>query len=242
MFGNSFYNESSYSNIKSIQALTDLSFVAKKPEHISNEFYVSESDVSDLISYVAANGVKNKTTYLMRFAVEDYYATDITFGGSSLGGKSGMYFEKTIFTNVDILTFTFENKSGGRVTLPVAATPVDNVGEITPPTEPTTKLDDLADKIKNGLDYLKFLMSFLEAFRVMFLVVAFVIFFILFRWLCGAFGTTPSKVFGFLFGIVLLPFKLIGKLFDFGDSVRELSLMGRPCTAESFKELAQEAR
>ena len=137
-WNNSLYEESSYDNIKSIQ-FVDLSFfdLFSNSSSFSDKFYVSEHDVANMKSFVTAASAKNQSTFLMRFAVDDYYATDVRLSEYGTGTfENALYFEKTIFTNVDILSFTFENQFSEQVVLPVAASPVDNVGEITPTLKP----------------------------------------------------------------------------------------------------------
>ena len=129
-----------YEDAKSIQAidLVDLYLsgttdILKDDSTIAKDFYMSESDVNSFVSFVSKEFVKDKTTYLMRFAVEDYYCKEATVEYDGTKYKDGeYYFEKTIFQDIDIFTFTFENEYAQRVIIPVIASPVDNFGTITP--------------------------------------------------------------------------------------------------------------
>ncbi len=211
-FSNSLFEEGDYNNIKSIQVIdsssynTDLTILTSGA--MSDKYYVSERDIYDLGSYSSKEALYDKTTYLMRFAVEDYYATEVELHGDIYG--KAIYFEKVIYQNVDILTFTFENQYSEKVVLPVSATPVDNVGEITPTLKPNGKPTTNTNPPPKNSSF--------EGVKLIVLILAGVLFIVLLNWLCNLLGFKLSSVFKVIFAIIAWPFKLIGKLFDFIDS------------------------
>ncbi|MBR2389068.1 MAG: hypothetical protein IKB02_10010, partial [Clostridia bacterium] len=210
---NSLYKESGYDNIKSIQVIYPTTYNSElgvmTSEYVSDKYYVSERDIGNLGSFASKSALYDKTTYLMRFAVEDYYATEVDLSGS-ISGKA-IYFEKVIYQNVDILTFTFENKYSEKVVLPVVATPVDNVGEITPTLKPNGKPTTNTNPSPAGSPF--------DGINLIVRLIAGVLFIVLLNWLCNLLGFKLSSVFKVIFAIIAWPFKMIGKLFDFVDSV-----------------------
>lgn len=214
-FGNSLYNESSYNNIKSIQyidvAVYDNWWIFEDDKTVSDHFYISERDVDAMGSFIATEALKNRSTFLMRFAVDDYYATEVDVIRKSTTGVSGdaIYFEKNIYLNVDVLSFTFENQFSEKVTLPVAADPKDNVGEITPTPKPDggITINGGSNSGDSSFNEIKIIIALLA-------VIAFIAFL---NWIFSLIGLPLSKVFKVIFAIIAFPFNLIGKLFKFGS-------------------------
>ncbi|MBQ8416534.1 MAG: hypothetical protein IJX13_06540, partial [Clostridia bacterium] len=115
---------------------------------IAKKLFVGEGDVAKLRSVVNDAFIKGETVYLLRFAVRDSYcgtaalydcsyAFAVGGGVLSLAYKKGghnYYFEKTVFLDFDVLTTDWVNEYGAKAVLPVAATPVNVVGTLTPPT------------------------------------------------------------------------------------------------------------
>ena len=84
----------------------------------------------------------------MRFAVTDYYVDEIDItdnDGTEYVGEH-YYFEKTIFHNFDVLSFTFQNEEGKFTTVPVSSRPIDIVGNITEDPD-----DEFGEQIKDIL-------------------------------------------------------------------------------------------
>ena len=93
--------------------------------------------------------------------------------------------QESVFFDFDIIQLTF-NKEGTYTVIPVVASPIDIVNDITPPVY----LDD-------GLDWWQILLA--------------IIFLILALWLLSITGILPLLVKGIVW-LILLPFRLIGKL------------------------------
>ena len=114
----------------------------------AEKLFISESDYSDLVSFYADSEKNNCTVYLLRFAVTDYVFSEILVQKPDMGvitdytyrDSKHYYFEKTIFSDFDIIDLTFENESNVKVNLPVLASPITIVGTITP--GPTTGGND----------------------------------------------------------------------------------------------------
>jgi len=98
--------------------------------------FVHEDDMEGLKDTVESSVFSDCTTYLMRFAVRDYFfskAQALDHTKVLLPQISGdhYYMEKTIFENFDIITLEYENAYGVRTVLPVVCSPIDIYGSIT---------------------------------------------------------------------------------------------------------------
>ncbi len=131
------YKDESYSGISPIVSvekglLSDVNVYDEKK--ISELYYIDENETSEFRNFVIAN----ENTFLIRFALTDYYCEDIRLcregaANDVLPGNGNYYFQKDIFLNFDILSLTWENENGVRTVLPVTASPIDIVGSVTPP-------------------------------------------------------------------------------------------------------------
>lgn len=106
---------------------------------IAKNLLISESEVNDFKDYYNAAKKENKTTFLFRYAVTDYFAGMLTIDDkqstSGLLIKDKAYMAKeTVFMDFDIIQLTF-NRDGVYTVIPVVANPIDVVGAITPPME-----------------------------------------------------------------------------------------------------------
>ena len=129
-----------YDDIRPIVML-DPSDVSGSRKDVSKDLFVCEEDVKALSSYV--NRQDGRTTYLMRFAVTDYYCAKINVTSNDGAKYSGThyYFEKTIFHNFDVLSFTFKDEFGKYTTVPVSSRPITIVGNVTMnPSDVTTEI------------------------------------------------------------------------------------------------------
>jgi len=182
--------------------------VAYEPKEVGDKYYICETDAEEFVSYVNENTV-GKTTYLMRFAVTDYYCSDIAIaqkgsGNDIAAGNGNFYFEKEIFLNFDILSLTWENKNGVRTVLPVKANPINITGT---PSTPVDK-DDIFDRFQNtfggGVDRdldLGDLKKLLQILLVLVVVILIVVLISKVPGLAKAIGT-----------VIALPFKAVGGL------------------------------
>lgn len=171
---------------------------------VSDDLFISEGDVDSLRGFYTSSAASGKTTYLMRFAVTDYFCSEVVafdskfphfLTGAYIGEKiSGNHYfmEKTIFKDFDVINFTFKNPEGGYVTVPASSKPITIVGVITP--EPGKPSGDGKDLPKLGDFNLIFIL-------ICGLLILFVLQFILKRlglslgWLFGCIGRFISWLF-----------------------------------------------
>lgn len=166
---------------------------------ISSRLLINSADVNALKSEyndavtINSSSDEEKVVVLFRFATSDYYSQGvdiIELGEGFLWSDkmtSGQAYiaQESVFFDFDIIQLTF-NKEGTYTVIPVVASPIDIVNDITPPVY----LDD-------GLDWWQILLA--------------IIFLILALWLLSITGILPLLVKGIVW-LILLPFRLIGKL------------------------------
>lgn len=166
---------------------------------ISSRLLINSADVNALKSEyndavtINSSSDEEKVVVLFRFATSDYYSQGvdiIELGEGFLWSDkmtSGQAYiaQESVFFDFDIIQLTF-NKEGTYTVIPVVASPIDIVNDITPPVY----LDD-------GLDWWQILLA--------------IIFLILVLWLLSITGILPLLVKGIIW-LILLPFRLIGKL------------------------------
>lgn len=190
------YNSSlSYSGIDPIRVVK-VSDVARNlnTSYISQQLFVEECYVNDLQSETYSAALQGKTTYLIRFAVRDYYCEEINVGtadSQSYGfGDGNYYFEKTVFKNFDVLSLTWQNERGDITVIPVAALPIDIVGSITPPAGDDEFPKPIEKKPEVGCAAAKY--------HPIFIVLAAIAIFIAINWLLSLFGLSIGKIFSAL--------------------------------------------
>lgn len=166
---------------------------------ISKRLLINSADVNSLKSEyddaVTINGSSDeeKVVVLFRFATSDYYAQEvdiIELGEGFLWSDkmtSGQAYiaKESVFFDFDIIQLTF-NKEGVYTVIPVVASPIDIVNDITPPVE-----------VSDELAWWQILLA--------------IIFLILVLWLLSVTGILPALI-KLIVWIITLPFKLIGKL------------------------------
>lgn len=166
---------------------------------ISSRLLINSADVNALKSEyndavtINSSSDEEKVVVLFRFATSDYYSEGVDIievGEGFLWSDkmtSGQAYiaQESVFFDFDIIQLTF-NKEGTYTVIPVVASPIDIVNDITPPVY----LDD-------GLDWWQILLA--------------IIFLILALWLLSITGILPLLVKGIVW-LILLPFRLIGKL------------------------------
>lgn len=104
---------------------------------ISSSLLINSSDVDGFKTYYNDAKSKDKTTFLFRFAVTDYFSGLLSAekAGQEMLIKDKSYMAKeTVFMDFDILQLTF-NKDGVYHVIPAVSNPIDIVGAITPPIE-----------------------------------------------------------------------------------------------------------
>lgn len=207
--GDLYDEDESYSAIYPIEVVSDSDFlidnIILSDAAIANKLFIQESEVDGLKSFVASSTLKDKTTYLMRFAVRDYYCDDIYFRADGWGNNynfddGNYYFEKTVFHNFDVISLTYENAYSERTVIPVVCSPINVGGTITPPadgenpnTEPSVTVKDIVTGCKDLAIGWK-LVSFL-------LIAVFI------SWFLRLFGISFKDIIIFL----TAPFRLLGK-------------------------------
>ena len=124
--------------IEPIYAVKD-SDISYDNNGISSALLLDKNDVDDFKTYYNNAKAQDKTTFLFRYAVTDYFAGTLTIDDSqSTNGlliKDTAYMAKeTVFMDFDIIQLTF-NRDGVYHVIPVVSNPIDVVGAITPPVE-----------------------------------------------------------------------------------------------------------
>ena len=134
------YNdEGEYEGIEPIVAVDESYIVRYEDTACGDKYFICNEDSTDFCNYVKSN-MNGNTTFLMRFAVTDYYCSNIGVARSGAGNdmdatQGNYYFEKEIFLDFDILTLTWERANGTRTVLPVKASPIDITGNPSYPSE-----------------------------------------------------------------------------------------------------------
>ena len=173
-------------------------------DEFCERYYVGgqrETDKTAIKNWVENNyvsGSQGRKPVFFHFAVTDYYHSiarfDLDAGrygdDSSISPEDGYVAQETFFFNFDILSLTFRNEKGDTV-IPVESNPFDIVNDVT--TNHDFTKEDWWDKIK-------------QAFKILFiiLVVAVVI---------GILSPFLPFIFGLIFWVIKLPFKLLAMLF-----------------------------
>lgn len=149
-------HEITYFNIK------DLLFTE---ESMCNEMYMSQSDLQDFDKFYDAKNLGNHI-YIMRFGVDPYFCGSV-YGGTNISTKNGeraWYYEKTVYDNFDILSFTFQDKRGGISVVPVNCKPITIIGSVVPGTN-AGGFNPNGD-FKDFRYYLNLLWSFLKKLKI----------------------------------------------------------------------------
>lgn len=160
---------------------------------IAKRLLVNSADVS-LIKTEYENAEKNDmVVVLFRFATSDYYSQEVDIIELNEGflwsdkHTSGQAYiaQESVFLNFDIIQLTFE-KEGVYTAIPVVASPIDIVDDITPPV-------DMSD----DLSWWQILLA--------------ILFLIIVLWLLSITGIIPLLI-KLIVWVITLPFKLIGKI------------------------------
>ena len=111
--------------------------MAQTDSNIAKNLLINESDVSKFKEFYNNATANNKSVVLFRFALTDYYSidTEIRRNGSFYDDKAYMA-QQTVFLDFDVIQLTF-NKEGNFIVIPVVASPIDIINDITPPLKGT---------------------------------------------------------------------------------------------------------
>lgn len=126
-------NDDSFRIETPIYNVSATDFIGSTTE-VSNRLFIDKNDISELSNYTTREAAKGNSTYLLRFALTDYYSTDMYIDAQNYSGNTEnvncYYSEQTIFKNFNIIDLTFQDKYGNKVTIPVVSNPIDIVGSI----------------------------------------------------------------------------------------------------------------
>ncbi len=184
-----------YGKINGIEAVDKSKLLVEgtflKDSAIAEKYFMQESEAGQFKDDVLSWENLGDTTFIMRYAVRDYYCTPVGYRGHGLAKNynaedGNYYFEKTIFKNLDIWTFTWENQYNERTTIPVVCSPIDSVGSITPPTDPDNfaQVEQVVEKATDIWKNLKdFLFDGLGSLKTIFVVILLVVFVLIVVWL-----------------------------------------------------------
>ena len=128
------------SSIKDIAPIINLNEYLNSNELISDEILVNNNDLEDLKEIFENDKANDRSTFLFRFATNDYYSSAVYFNDTSGQYSSdpiGYVAKASMFANFDIITLTF-SKEGKYTVIPVVHDPIDIIGDITPPPEIST--------------------------------------------------------------------------------------------------------
>lgn len=214
--GNLMDESKDYGSIKALEVVTsDKVLSIYNDAYISESLFIDKNDVSSLRNFVYEETAKNNTVYLMRFAVCDYYNSPIVLMEEdavfdTVNGEH-YYFEKTIFLDFDIMYFTWENEYEQKTVIPVVASPIDIVGSITPPTEPSV-LGNVMNNITNVFNNAKDFTETIAKFKAIVLLIGGLLILAVLVWILNKLG-----ILSVLGKAISGLFKGIGKLFGFTE-------------------------
>lgn len=200
-------NSESYQDIKVIEEVTTKDIENySNPKDFCDEYKISTTDYSDFVKFVYDSKEQDCTTFLLRYQVSDYIATQCTLGmGTSINGAYGFLSLEddcrmavdTINLNFKVIDLSFE-KDGVMTVIPVAMNPQDFIADGTP------ALDATKDLLSKELEWVIFLILLLIILIVIWPLaspVLSVTFNVLF--------SVSKTVFKFAWGVITFPFKLI---------------------------------
>jgi hypothetical protein len=185
-----------YTNIAPIYAVEDSDLQGSLSD-VSKRLLIGQELLSDFTAYRTAEAAstlefpEGKTTFLFRFAASDYFSGALTIYKDSLNmwSDEAYFAQETVFMDFDIIQLTF-NRDGVYHVIPVVSNPIDIVNALTPPLVFAPELPD----------WMRWLMLAVLIVLVLILLIY-----------AGPVFNVIAKIIGFIFKIVLYPFKLLGK-------------------------------
>ena len=133
-----YVDENGYPNIEALIEIKDSDILSGDSDTVIGErLFVIDKDVDELKAFYRDNREDNHI-YLMRFDANPYLCskgilTDDSWNDSSDDKVAyGYYFEKVIYKDFDILSFTFKDAANKVVTVPVSCDPINIVGSVIP--------------------------------------------------------------------------------------------------------------
>ena len=131
------YESATYSNIKAIEEVTDKQ-LKLSDESLSKNLYIDPDDVSGFRQYCQAAEDTDKTVFIFRYSVTDYYATSIVSNISEVNESTvpwktcGYAAQQTVFLNFRIIQLKFY-KDGVYTVIAAVNDPIDIIPGVTPP-------------------------------------------------------------------------------------------------------------
>ena len=196
--GGNVVNSVTYDGIKAIQEVKQSDLTGDKTA-VCDSLFVDYGDYDNFKTFCDNSATQNKTVYLFRYYVSEYYSAECTefkmpkrdLMSTSYGKADKLdtnaYIAKTaVQLDFDIIDVTFTN-GGVDTVIPVVSSPIDIVPSVTPPLETTR------DKI-------------ISWFKIVLIAVALII-------LCIILAPVLPYIIKAVVWVVLLPFKAIGALF-----------------------------
>ena len=183
--------DASYKGISPIHIVTN---DERNSSSISKTLLISDSDskIKEFTDFYDTETEKGNKVVLFRFAQTDYEAIPVIAYNEHTGtnlskayGKNAFVVRESVFLNFDIIELTFA-KEGKYTVIPVVSSPIDIYNDITLP------------KVENPWGWLETLIA-----------IILVVLLIIVLWVTGL---LPAVVKGIVW-LLILPFRLIGKLF-----------------------------
>ncbi len=185
-----------FKNVQPIYAVTDKDML-QTDSNLSKNLLINEDDIGDFRYYYSKAKQENKTVFLFRFAVTDYHAEDaiiykVEDNNLSRIRNEASVVEETVFLSFDIIQLTF-NKEGIYTVIPVVASPINIISDLTPPIQP-------------NLSWLRWLLIALIILVILIVLAPFLPTIFKGLW----------EIIKLIFKIIALPFKWIASLFKGG--------------------------
>ena len=121
-------DQDGYPDIKPIVELDDVSDL--DDVDFSKTYFTTEEDAKEIKQFYDDYSDDNHI-YLMRFEVNPYYAPVVVLSDkNNTQLASGLYFEKAVFEDFDVLEFTFKNAKGDFKKVAVSCDPIDVLGSV----------------------------------------------------------------------------------------------------------------
>lgn len=190
-----------FKNVQPIYAVTDKDML-QTDSNLSKNLLINEDDIEDFRYYYSKATQEDKTVFLFRFAVTDYHAEDaiiykIENNNLSRIRNQASVVEETVFLSFDIIQLTF-NKEGIYTVIPVVASPINIISDLTPPLQP-------------NLSWLRWLLIALAVIVLIIILAPFLPTIFKGLW----------EIIKFIFKIIIAPFKWIASLFKGGKKWRK---------------------
>lgn len=123
-------------SIEPIKVLSSSDFLGSQ-ESICESLVINYNDVPNILDLYEEATRKNERVVLFRFAVTDYFSTDLHANTDEtvyMKEYIGYRAQETVFLDFNVISLTF-NKDSVLTVIPVVADPINIINDITPPYE-----------------------------------------------------------------------------------------------------------